>query len=51
MVAEEALITPPYTIDSVTTVSAALNGNIEENAKSVLLVRIKHMVRIPVNWG
>lgn len=45
MVAEEALINPPYTVDSVVSVDAALNRNGEENGGKGALTRIKHIVR------
>ena len=44
LVADQALINPPYTVDSVVSVTAALNGNTEENAKSALLARVRHVV-------
>jgi hypothetical protein len=44
LVADEALINPPYTIDSVISVTAALNGNTEDNGKSAPLARVKHVV-------
>jgi Anticodon-binding domain len=45
LVAEQALINPPYTIDTVISVSAALNGSSEDTGKSALLDRVKHVVR------
>jgi len=47
LVAGEALINPPYTIDSVISATAALNGNKEDNGKSALLARVKHVVSSP----
>ena len=44
LVAEQALINPPYTIESVMSVSAALNGSSEETGRSALLDRVKHVV-------
>lgn len=44
LVAEQALINPPYTIDSVISVSAALNGSSEDTGRSALLDRVKHVV-------
>jgi hypothetical protein len=44
LVAEQALIKPPYTIDSVVSATAASNGNTEDNGKSALLARVKHVV-------
>lgn len=44
LVADQALINPPYTIESVVSVSAALNGNSEESGRSALLDRVKHVV-------
>ena len=44
LVAEQALINPPYTIDTVISVSAALNGSSEDTGKSALLDRVKHVV-------
>ena len=44
MVADQALINPPYTVDSVISVTAALNGSTEDNGKSTLLGRVKHVV-------
>lgn len=44
LVAEQALINPPYTVDSVISVSAALNGSSEETGRSALLDRVKHVV-------
>lgn len=45
LVADQALIKPPYTIESVISVTAALNGSTtEENGKSALLARVKHVV-------
>lgn len=46
LVAGQALINAPYTIDSVISVTAALNGNAEDNGKSALLARVKHVVWI-----
>ena len=43
MVADQALINPPYTVDSVISVSAVLHGN-GEDEKTTLLTRIKHVV-------
>ena len=43
MVADQALINPPYTVESVISVSAALNGS-SEDEKTTLLTRIKHVV-------
>ena len=50
LVADQALINPPYTIDSVISVTAALNGNTEDNGKSTLLARVKHVVSSPPKW-
>jgi hypothetical protein len=47
LVADQSLINPPYTVDSVVSVSAALNGTSEDNAKSAYLVRVKHVVPSP----
>ena len=44
MVADQALINPPYTSESVISVSAALNGSTEDNGRSALLIRVKHVV-------
>jgi hypothetical protein len=44
LVAEQALINAPYTVDTVMSVSAALNGSSEETGRSALLDRVKHVV-------
>jgi hypothetical protein len=44
LIADQALINPPYTIESVMSVSAALNGSSEETGRSALLDRVKHVV-------
>ena len=44
LVAEQSLINPPYTPESVISVSAALNGSTEDNAKSANVERVKHVV-------
>ena len=44
MIADQALINPPYTVESVMSVTAALNGNSEDNGRSALLARVKHVV-------
>jgi len=48
MVADQALINPPYTVDSVISVSAALNGS-SEDEKTTMLTRIKHVVCPSIN--
>jgi len=44
LVAEQALINPPYTVESVVSVTSVLNGGTEDNGKSALLTRVKHVV-------
>jgi protein LSM12 len=44
MVTDEALINPPYTLDSVVSVSVAVNGNAEENGGKGALTRVRHIV-------
>src|SRR5277367_3565468 len=44
LVAEQSLINPPYTPESVISVSAALNGSTEDNARSANVERVKHVV-------
>ena len=44
LVADQTLINPPYTADSVISIVAALNGNAEENGNS--LARVKHVVSL-----
>lgn len=45
LVADQALINPPYTVESVVSVTSVLNGGAEDNGKSALLTRVKHVVR------
>jgi len=47
LVAEQSLINPPYTPESVISVSAALNGSTEDNARSANVERVKHVVCHP----
>jgi len=54
LVAEQALINPPYTVESVVSVTSVLNGGTEDNGKSALLTRVKHVlhqerVRLGIN--
>ena len=44
LVAEQAFINPPYTVDSVVSATATLNGNADDSGKSALLARVKHVV-------
>lgn len=44
LVAEQSLINPPYTPESVISVSAALNGTTEDNARSAMVERVKLVV-------
>jgi hypothetical protein len=44
MVAEQTLINPPYFVESVVSVAAAVNGSAEDNGQSAHMVRVKHVV-------
>lgn len=44
LVAEQSLINPPYTPESVVSASAALNGTTEDNARTAMVERVKHVV-------
>jgi hypothetical protein len=50
MVADQTLINPPYIVESVVSVSAALNGSAEENGRTTHLERIKLMVFCLEGW-
>jgi len=43
IVAERALINPPYTVDNVVSVESALNGTADDLA-SAHVARVKHVV-------
>lgn len=45
--ADQALIQPPYTVESVVSVSSVVNGGVEDDGKSARLTRIKHVVSSP----
>ena len=47
LVADQSLINPPYTPESVISASAALNGSSEDNARSANVERVRLVVHCP----